>query len=405
MKTWIVLALFLLGVTPAFAVPVKVAEAPYNDLALTVQAIETAQQYILLNIYELSSPEIIEALTDRIQAGVHVEILEEGQPAFGMAPAEKRAQQGLANAMASARNRDDHFYVMTSKAGGKRRFRFDHAKYMVTDDQNLLIGSENYSPTGNPKPGKLGNRGWEVLIQDPELATWFKGMFYSDGDTGKGDIVDLMGDRGGSSSETTLGSNAMSFSADLDRLRDLAKAMPVLEADAVSPIVAPNTSLNGLQAIINDAQSSIDIEQMTFDSEWGRPGTKSPLVETVIAAARRGVQVRVLLNDETVFDKPDKPTKHKNEITANLLNKIAKAEGLKMEARIATLAGMHVDYIHNKGVVADGNKTLISSINWDENAIERNREAAVLIQGSDVYNHYEQLFESDWTAGDSLQAE
>ena len=70
---------------------------------------------------------------------------------------------------------------------------------------------------------------------------------------------------------------------------------------------------------------------------------------------------------------------------------------------VADLKAMGVDYIHNKGVVVDGNKTLISSINWDENAVEKNREAAVVITSTDIYNHYEALFQHDWDVSTNSQ--
>ncbi|MBI3544279.1 MAG: hypothetical protein HY075_13495, partial [Deltaproteobacteria bacterium] len=193
------IAFLLLSFTPAFAVPVKVAEAPFNNLALTIQAIQTAKSYLLVNIYDLSSQDVADALVDRIKDGLHVEILEEGQPVGGVSAGGKKIRAQLAKAMAQAGG-EDHLYVMSSKpvtnsfsapSLSKRRFRFDHAKYIVVDGKDLLVGSENYSPTGNPVPGNLGNRGWEVLVHDDSIAGYFKDIFRKDSDTSIGDVVDL----------------------------------------------------------------------------------------------------------------------------------------------------------------------------------------------------------------------
>ena len=132
---------FLLS-TSAFAFSVDVSEAPTNDLNLTVSAIHSARKSILLNIYELNAPDISSALLERIQAGIHVEILEEGEPVGGFSKASKSVLAQLAKEMTN-RNSEDHFYVMTKSAGGQRRFHFDHAKYAVVDGDTLLIGSEN----------------------------------------------------------------------------------------------------------------------------------------------------------------------------------------------------------------------------------------------------------------------
>jgi hypothetical protein len=159
-----------------------------------VSAIQSAQQSILLNIYELTSPQIADALLKRIQAGVQVEIIEEGQPVGGLPAAGLTLQKQLVQAMRL--HGADHLFEMTSKAQGKRRFHFDHAKYSVIDGSALLIGSENYSPTGNPQPGALGNRGWEVLIHEDAIAQKFQTLFAKDADLSQGDILDLVFSQG-----------------------------------------------------------------------------------------------------------------------------------------------------------------------------------------------------------------
>jgi phosphatidylserine/phosphatidylglycerophosphate/cardiolipin synthase-like enzyme len=57
---------------------------------------------------------------------------------------------------------------------------------------------------------------------------------------------------------------------------------------------------------------------------------------------------------------------------------------------------MGVKYIHNKGAIADGERVLVSSINWNRNSLENNRETAVVIHSQEVSDYYKELFESDW---------
>ena len=348
----------------AFAeIRVEVAEAPTSNLALTLKAIRSAKKSIDLNIYELSSPEITDALVEKIQGGVLVNILEEGQPVAGMSPEAKQMAEKIMSAM---KQNGGNFYLMTSKTTlGKRRFRFNHGKYAVIDEVNLLIGSENYSPTGNPAEGTLGNRGWEVFIHDPKIAAEFSSLFASDSSTKFGDVVrpsQISGNLGGPA--------------------------PGLKTTSVSAIISPESSLAGLVNLLNRAKQTIDIEQMIFDSEW--EGAPNPLVAAIARAAERGVQVRVLLNDETSFNKGNN-SKSKNLPTISLLNQIR-----NVSAKTANLRAIGVGYIHNKGVLVDGTFTLVGSINWDQNSIERNREAAVVVESTDVASHYQALFNSDW---------
>jgi len=410
----VVLCIAGLSTSIVFAFPVDVSEAPGNTLALTVSAIKSAKRSILLNIYEMSSPEIAEALKGRIEAGLHVEILEEGQPVGGMSAASREIQAELVEAMKQY-GRDDHFYEMTSKAGGQRRFRFNHAKYVVIDGAALLIGSENYSATGNPTPSKLGNRGWEVLIHEPKLAKSFRQMFEMDRDLSHNDVIDRVVEPF-VSADLAVAVDAGGKDSHNGKRNPLYRKPRRLEASSVVEITSPDISLSGLVSLLSQAESSVDIQVMTFDSNWGkgdREGNSSPLLAAVLGAARRGVSVRVLLNDETVFFRRRevgkfldlRATPLKNRVTVELLNSVGKREKLKLSAHIADVKAMDVDYIHNKGVLIDDDKTLISSINWNENSVERNREAAVVLVSPQIHDHYEALFETDWQASTGKSVE
>lgn len=380
-----------------FAFQVDVSEAPTNDLALTVSAIQSAKQSLMINIYELTSPEVVNAILERINAGVHVEVLEEGQPVGGFSAAAQLAQNQLVRAMVNIK-KNDHLYAMSSKAGGKRRFRFDHAKYIVIDGHSLLIGSENYTPTGQPREGVLGNRGWEVWIHEGGLAQEFSSMFYQDCDSSKGDILDKT--QGTEASILPFPPSFLFpvFGDEQPQPENLSVSHPLsFEVASAFKITSPETSLSGLVSLLGQAKSNIDVELMNFDLNWGTDrATTSPLFVGIRDAARRGVRVRVLLNDESVFT--HQHTNSKNQITVDALNQITVREHLNVTARIANVKAMKVDYIHNKGIIIDDDKTLISSINWGKNSVENNREAAVVLMSRDVHAHYQDLFDQDWKA-------
>jgi phosphatidylserine/phosphatidylglycerophosphate/cardiolipin synthase-like enzyme len=384
LHTYLPLAL-LVTTSSAFAMDIQFSSAPSNDLALTVQALQSAQKSILLNIYEMTSPEIADVLIQKVQAGVHVEVLEEGQPVGGMSAAGKGIQDQIVQAM-QARAASDRFVEMSSKYG-RRRFHYDHGKYVVIDGSALLIGSENYSPTGQPESGTIGNRGWEVFITDPALATGFSQMFKSDTDLNRNqDIQDLV------ASTHPLAGSWQSPGV----YPNTGTPPEHFTATSAKRITSPDTSLSGLKAMIDSATKTLDIEQMTFDSTWKSEREASPLFQSVLAAARRGVHVRVLLNDDAVFSHPGHPKPSKNLETLNQMNKVASQEGLSLEARTANLKAMGVDYIHNKGALVDDDQILISSINWDENSVTNNRETAVLVSSADAYSYYKKLFDQDW---------
>jgi len=55
-----------------------------------------------------------------------------------------------------------------------------------------------------------------------------------------------------------------------------------------------------------------------------------------------------------------------------------------------------VTKLHNKGVIVDGESVLISSINWGDNSILRNREMGLIIHSQEVTAPYEESFWEDW---------
>jgi cardiolipin synthase len=403
------------------AFPIRVSEAPATNLELTLEAIRSAQKSLQVNIYELSSESIGAALIERVQAGVHLVLLQEGQPVGGFTDAARKIQDQLVSAV-RASSVGGAILEMRSIQVSKtkqtqRRFRFNHGKYIIVDHEKLLVGSENYSNSGNPERSVKGNRGWEVLLTEPSIVKKYEDVFARDIELSHGDVIDRTELRGPCSKQWTACETQVGGVRPYYRTVDWSDQLlgqlrgPIdpknppfapwisplsLEADAAAAIFAPETAAHDLLHLVHEAKRTLDLQQMTFDSKWGADGELSPLVRAVVKAARKGVRVRVLVNDDAVFDHPGKPASRKNLKTAQLLNSIAKNEKLSLEARVANLSKMGISYIHNKGVLVDSQLTLVSSINWNRNSVTNNRETAVLIQGTEVFNHYETLFEDDW---------
>lgn len=415
---WIWLAGF--SATQGWAFPLEVAESPGSNLNLTVKAIRSAKNTLNINIYEFTSSEVKDAILDRIRAGVQVQILEEGQPVGGFSAAAKEIFSEVSDAM-HGQNAANRYLLMSSKNHSvKRRFRFDHGKYIVIDGKMLLIGSENYSPGGQPLPGSKGNRGWEVLLSYPEMAYEYDQLFAQDTDPAHEDLADSFAppveDTGDdlmslfaapqawaqssiqdwkSTIEEGFDPSLQLSAADLPKQSEPGLFITRLDAGSAEKVTSPESSLSGLLSLIGSAKTHLDIEVMTFDYNWGGPDAKSPLFAAVVEAAQRGVKVRVLMNDERAFSSS---AKQKNLITANAFNSLAKKQKLSLTAAVANLKAMKVKIIHNKGALVDGDTTLISSINWNKNSVTNNRETAVILKSEQVYEHYHQLFEQDWAA-------
>ena len=80
----------------------------------------------------------------------------------------------------------------------------------------------------------------------------------------------------------------------------------------------------------------------------------------------------------------------------DLINRIGATEQIPLEARCADLATNELDKIHNKGVIVDDRKVLVSSINWNSNSPNFNREAGVIIDHPGVARYFREVFDDDW---------
>ncbi|KRQ29555.1 hypothetical protein AOT83_23845 [Mycobacteroides sp. H001] len=53
-------------------------------------------------------------------------------------------------------------------------------------------------------------------------------------------------------------------------------------------------------------------------------------------------------------------------------------------------------HCHNKMIVVDGKRVLVSSQNWSDSAVTKNREAGLWIAQAKVAKYFQGIFETDW---------
>jgi cardiolipin synthase len=341
--------------------------SPDSSHEVFLQAIASANRTIHLNAYEFTSPALSGPLIDAHRRGVDVQILLEGGPVGGISTEEK----GL---IWTVNQSGIPVYHMATMGEQKAPYRFDHAKYIAVDGRAVLVTSENFKSSGFPVGGMRGNRGWGVYIEDTGLSAYFEDVFLSDF---RGiNSVPIHGTPGSPESPSAV-PYAIEFSAQR------------FSGATVTPVISPDTSYL-IQDLLNNAQETIDIEQAYITNESAT--TLNPYLGAAINASRRGVNVRVLL-DSYWYNIED--TRDNDEMAA-LINGIAVAEGLPLEGRCADIESNNLEKIHNKGVIVDDKSVLVSSINWNTNSPNFNREAGVIIEHPAVARYFKDVFEDDW---------
>ncbi|MCC6277012.1 MAG: hypothetical protein IT289_03740 [Oligoflexia bacterium] len=402
------LAVFFTAAT-AHAIPIAVGAAPDNNQAVLLKAISVASREIVMNVYELSNKVVADALVAKMKAGVRVVILVEGQPVGGFQKKAQAAQQYLVAHMKAIGGQSE-FKIMTGVGGHKRRFRYNHAKYTIIDRTDVVVGSENYTDSGHPRMGGPGNRGWEVLMRSPDLAQALLKIFAYDIDMRFGDVIDARN----LPSDVVLGQifGGLQPFLDPDDVPEIDFINPnvdpwsmggyhntpirTTDGQIVDLVRSPDNSLAGVIRVMRSAQRTLDVQLMSFNGIWGLG--LAPFMTEILDAARRGVRVRVMLNDDSVFSRGE-PRPNGNQRTLRQLRELGRE--LPLEAVVASNAKLRINYIHNKGIVVDGHTAFVSSINWTQNSVANNRELALVLRGGEVGPYYQSLFEKDWRAAHS----
>lgn len=373
-------------------------DSSYNTITGLLNSATTS---IDLNLYEFHNTYLLTTLKNAISRGVAVRVFLEGQPVGGLTDQSKYVSKEIVNAGGQVR------YIISDTANDRfKRYRFDHAKYAVVDGQKVFVQSENWKETGVPTTNTYGNRGWGIIVNNVDVANYVKNVFDADWNVGFKDSFPY-------TPGTAYGEPIAGFVPDTSN-QSGSYAAPFTSQTftgtmKVTPVFAPDSTFLKEKAIIGmmrNATRSLYVEQLYIHKHWGPAATGTPqsdpniYLEEVINAARRGVMVKVIL-DSAFLDPTDS---RDNTHTVDYINNIAASEGLNMSAKLINQTSTHLEKVHNKGIIADSNKVLVSSINWSENSPMNNREAGLIVENASVGAYYENIFMWDWNDGIVNQA-
>ncbi len=357
-------------------VPLRPLLSPDDSLAGLLTLVRHAQYRVDLAGFTLTNTALVQALRDVLDRGVRVQIGVEESPPGGVGVEGEGILRELQGSGARVLLMGSH------GEGAWRRYALHHAKYVLIDQTWVVLGSENFSPNGYPSD--RGNRGWGVAAQSPGLASWFGGVFQEDWDENRSDIRSL------SRSEEPR-SSGVGQPAD--------PPWPTAWSSAdVTAFLGPDNAATetGLLGLLRHATESIDVE--LFYLRWWWNGDTNPFVVALLNAAARGVTVRILLDGRSYNVDGDE----NNDEAVRRLNQMGAMHGHRLEARIFPGDVQDVVKLHNKGVLVDGRRTWVSSMNWNLAGAYANREAGLLVDSWEVAGVFQHAFEEDWNAGQAL---
>ncbi len=361
-----------------------------------------ARERIWLSLYTFEHPDLAQVLAERARAGVQVRLLLEGGPAGGVTELQRWSVAHLLAAGVQVRYLDVR---EDAPPGYRPRYRYLHAKYGLVDGDRVLVGTEN--PSWESMPVLDGEGRWPsgrrgILLAlagaHPVVAELAR-VFAHDWDASL--FADVR--------EATLAADGPPSGFLLpERPTPWRPATPfrqplVLQGGIrVRLLIYPDANAQAqdpLLALVARAGPGDRIRwlQLYEHRHWGPVlsdpvADPNPRIRALLAAARRGAQVRILL--DRFFDDPAHP--RGNRATADYLNGRAQAEGVDLEVRLANPTGLG---LHAKmALLALGQErwVAVGSLNGGEVSHKLNREVVLVVESPAAYAYLESMFDQDW---------
>jgi phosphatidylserine/phosphatidylglycerophosphate/cardiolipin synthase-like enzyme len=367
---------------PAFDVDQEIIAycSPDSTYAVTKRMLDAATKSILIGIYDFSADYIKTLLLDAMKRKVKVKLMLDIDSKDEQALFDELVDSGVDGVPApSCASHKVHY------------FSSSHEKVIVIDDEWSLIQSGNYSENsiplnetdgGDPEHFRTGNRDTGLAIRSRKLAKFFTGILTSD--------MALEQNAPESIAPAAPAANAFLIERAPGKLPNdffPSKRFPLTESLSVQPVLSPDNYMSFMPGKLKAARKSILIEQQYIR---GAQEDITVLLEAIGAAqeAAEDLDVRIILGK--IFGKKDLPKEQAN------LKLLKDTYGLVLGENIRYIDTSRFVHCHNKMVLIDGKGVLISSQNWSDSAVSKNREAGVWLTHAGICKYFAAIFESDW---------
>ncbi len=139
--------------------------------------------------------------------------------------------------------------------------------------------------------------------------------------------------------------------------------------------------------MLNSAKSSIDLEQFYISHQEGQ--SLGPVLQALVSAAARGVQVRLIVDSKFFQNYSETPKK-----LAQLKN---------VQVRVLNYT-VHGGVQHSKFLVIDRERSFVGSANFDWLALSHIHEVGLRIEDASIGSGLQSIFELDWSHANPLNS-
>jgi len=321
-------------------------DAVYCETALA--AIAGAQQSIealLSSVSERDNP-LLPALAEAANRGVTVRVLLDASDWEPQITARNEPARAYLAAHGVAARFDDPAVTL-------------HAKLMVIDSASVLLGSSNWNRYALTEHWQA-----DILVRDPRIGAFYTGYFEM---LWNGEVTDCR--------------------------VELGETPPLGDGRAILPLGDVPESASYAEVLLEwlgAAQRSIHVSMYRMSTYPGYTDSlANAIADALIAAAARGLEVQVLLDDCAYYA---------DSAMANLMSAF-----LLHEHGVAVRLDAPETTTHAKLVIIDGRCVVLGSTNWNYYALEQNYETNLaFVNLPELAQPFEIYFRQLWDRGRDL---
>lgn len=361
------------------------ASAPDNAHPLLFQLVDGAEKSIRLAGSRFDSADLADRLIAAARRGVRVTVALQRNPG-GSEPGsfDKEIHRMLHEGGVEV------LYVHPWDGEGSTRYAPYQAAYAIIDDETALVAAGGWTGAASSPGGACGSREWMAVIQGgPEVVNLFKEVWEFDFMAGHPEVRAYKPELDGPSQP---GAYAPEPCPPYSPVKP--QPLAVTGNVTLTRILSPDNSLDreqGFLGLIRGAKQELLISAATIEAQAYR--------EEIVAAARRGVAVKLLLDGRP-------GTFLANQQAVQHLNDMAAREKWQLEARLVNVGPSGMGPWHQgQGLIVDG-AVVIASSDGTEASFRTARATAIKFEGLPAFtDYYRDLFMAGWQAAGERPAE
>ncbi|MDI1445154.1 phospholipase D-like domain-containing protein [Polyangium sp. 6x1] len=259
--------------------------------------------------------------------------------------------------------------VVVRKMDLRPRDGVQHAKYMVIDDSDAYVGSQNMDFRSLEHIQEIGAR-----VRVPEVVAAFARVFEQDWRSS-----------GEESHAEPPKATPLKIPARVTLGGEEARILPTASPKDLLPAGVP-WELPELLARIDGAERTLDVQVLTYRTKMRNGAPWTDLDDALRRAAKRGVRVRLLVSDWS-----------KREASLDGLRELSRVPGISIKFIVIPQSSSgfipFARVAHAKYMVVDGKSAWIGTSNWEGDYFTVSRNVGLFIDGKAVAERLGRIFE------------